>query len=126
MPAWGWTLEGREAEEGVRRSLVVVILWEDDEESLVKREDVLEGRDGGWVEREEERDGDSFSSSSAKLRSFGGFFGLAAAAVFAVVVEGFEVGLIKGGPSPLVSSLSSSSARRRKFLGLLLMVDGGL
>lgn len=111
-------MEGREG-EAARRSLAEVILYMDDEESLVMREEALEERDGGWVERDE-RDGDSFSSSSAKLRSFGGFFGLAA------VVDGLGTGLITGGTSPLVSSLSSSSARRRKFLGLLLIVDDEL
>ena len=107
-------------EETARRSLAVVILWEDDEDSFVMREEVLEERDEVCAEREEERDGDSFSSSSVKLRSFGGFFGLEAAV--GVAVEDFEGGLIKRGASPLASSLSSPSARRRKFLGLLLIV----
>lgn len=126
MPAWGWTLEGREADEGVRRSLVVVILCEDDEGSLLNREEVFEERDAVSLERDDERDkGESLSSSSAKLSSFGGLFGLAAAAV-GVGAAGFKGGLIEGGASPLASSLSSSSARRRKFLALLLMFDGGL
>lgn len=71
---------------------------------------------------EEDREGASFSSSSAKLRSFEawfwGFLGLAAA----VEPEGFDKALTAVVEGASSSSLSSSSARRRKFLALLPIV----
>lgn len=73
-----------------------------------------------------ERDGVSFSSSSAKLRSLGAwccdFLGLAPDRK-----DGFDWGFAEmavEGASPPVesSSLSSSPTRRRKFLALLLLM----
>lgn len=115
--------EAEEEEEWAKRSLSTVNLWDEREEGF----DLEEGF-------EEEREGASLSSSSAKLRSFGvwliGFLDLVAAAMEVVGFdEDLELVVVVVVEGPLLvlessSSLSSSSpARRRKFLVLLLMAE---
>lgn len=84
-----------------------------EEDGLPRREEDLDELEA----LEEDREGASFSSSSAKLRSFfGAWLGLATAED----EEGFDMALTTVVEGALSSS--SSSARRRKFLALLLIV----
>lgn len=104
-------MEGTEDEwEFAIRSLRLVILCEEEEEGLPERE--------GFAVEERGRGVTSFSSSSAKLRSLGGFLGLA---------EEEEEGLVAA--EEVVSSLSGSVSppRRRKLRDLAedMAVGGG-
>lgn len=112
-PAWGWTLEGTDGGQEVRRSFGVILRGGLVPEVLIVCDDL----------DEEGRGGVSFPSSSAKLRSFGACFcGLLDLVLWSFDEALMEVVVVVEGVSTSLSfPSSSSSARRRKFFPRLPM-----